>query len=326
MRKKLGAAALLGAGGLLAVSLTVGVDGVREEMRDAIPFLRPSEQCTATVDGRKVTLSPEQAENAALITAISVRRGLPARAASIALATAYQESKLVNIDYGDRDSRGLFQQRPSQGWGTPRQVTDPVYATNAFYDGLTKVRGYESMEVTEAAQAVQRSAYPDAYADHEADARVLASALTGNSREAFTCTVDLDVSEASDKLTATGLVPRAQNLREDIEGVFGPQSLGGFAPGGVRDGHMRGSAHYDGRAIDIFFRPISEANKVKGWALAHYLVAHAERLGIETVIFDDRIWQASDSEDGWEDYRPQSSAGDRAILEHRDHVHVDVAD
>ena len=84
MRKKLGAAALLGAGGLLAVTLTVGIDGVREEMRDAIPFLRPTEQCTATVDGRRVTLSPEQAENAALITAISVRRGLPARAASIA--------------------------------------------------------------------------------------------------------------------------------------------------------------------------------------------------------------------------------------------------
>ena len=102
----------------------------------------------------------EQAENAALITAISVRRGLPARAASIALATAYQESDLTNLEHGDRDSLGLFQQRPSQGWGTPEQILDPVYATNAFYDALAEVDGYESLEITEAAQEVQRSGFP----------------------------------------------------------------------------------------------------------------------------------------------------------------------
>ena len=90
---------------------------------------------------------------------------------------------------------------------------------------------------------------------------------------------------------------------------------------------MEGSAHYEGRAIDIFVRPISPENKEKGWAIAHYLVAMADRLKIRTVIFDDRIWTVgSRSEDGWRDYEAPDRSGDRKILEHRDHVHVDVAD
>ncbi|WP_239456447.1 hypothetical protein [Nocardioides solisilvae] len=283
------------------------------------------DECVAEIDGRRVTLSHEQAENAALIAAVAVRRGMPARAATIALATAYQESKIVNIEYGDRDSLGLFQQRPSQGWGTAEEVLDPVFATNAFYDALEKIGDYRSMEVTVAAQEVQRSAYPDAYADHEEDARILASALTGNSPEAWSCTVDDGVGAASADLVATGLTKRADRVRLAVEGAFGPQSLGGFAPGGVRDGHMAGSTHYDGRAVDVFFRPVGDDNRRRGWAVAHYLVAHAARLKIQTVIFDDRIWQARRSDDGWRDYRvPRSSRGDLAILEHRDHVHVDV--
>ncbi|MDN4172422.1 hypothetical protein QWY28_05670 [Nocardioides sp. SOB77] len=313
--------ALLGAAAL-GVSAYLGWDVLRE----ATPF-SGGEQCTATVDGRTVQLEVEQAENAALITGIAVGRGLPARAATIALATAYQESELYNIDYGDRDSLGLFQQRPSQGWGTAEQVLDPVYAANRFYDELVDVEGYESLEVTVAAQRVQRSGFPDAYADHEADARVLASALTGNSRAAFTCEVDGDAEEASDDLTASGLVPRADKVRREVENVFGQQSLGGFAPGGVRDGHMEGSTHYDGRAVDVFFRPVDETNRVRGWALAHYLVAMADRLDVQTVIFDDRIWKNGwRSGSGWRDYDPPSRSGDRAILEHRDHVHVDVFD
>ena len=119
-----------------------------------------------------------------------MRRELPPRAASIALATAMQESKLRNLEHGDRDSLGLFQQRPSQGWGTQEQILNPVYAINAFYDALDQVDGYQTMAITEAAQAVQRSAYPDAYAEHEADARALASALTGETTGgAFSCVV-----------------------------------------------------------------------------------------------------------------------------------------
>jgi hypothetical protein len=296
--------------------------------RGAVPPILDTSGCTAEVDGHTVEVDLEQAENAALITAVAVERGMPARAASIALATAYQESKLYNIDYGDRDSVGLFQQRPSQGWGSVEQLTDPVYATNAFYDALQKVDGYDSMEITVAAQEVQRSGYPDAYADHEKDGRALASALTGNSRAALWCDVPGDADEADDTIDETGLVSRAAVVRRDLETRFGALSLGGFQPGGVSSGHMEGSAHYEGRAIDVFFRPVTDENKKRGWAMASYLVANADRLDVKTVIFDDRIWRAGSwSGDGWGDYRvPSSSGGDRAILEHRDHVHVDVFD
>ncbi len=287
-----------------------------------------SESCTATVQGRSVEISIEQAENAALITAISVQRGMPARAATIALATAYQESELLNIEHGDRDSVGLFQQRPSQGWGTVEEILDPYYSINAFYDGLVGIDGYDSMRVTEAAQAVQRSGFPEAYADHEADARVLASALTGNSPRAFSCEVDEADEGGATRINDAGLTRRAAKVRKDLVAAFGEQSMGGFEPGGVSTGHMAGSAHYEGRAIDVFVRPISADNRKRGWAMAAYLMAQASRLEINTLIFDDRIWHAgSRSDDGWTDYDvPSSSRGDRAILEHRDHVHVDVHD
>ena len=309
------------AAGAVATALVV-VD------RGGVPSILDTSGCTAEVDGHTVEVDLEQAENAALITAVAVERGMPARAASIALATAYQESKLYNIDFGDRDSVGLFQQRPSQGWGTVEQLTDPVYATNAFYDALAQVDGYDTMEITVAAQEVQRSAYPDAYADHEKDGRTLASALTGNSPGALWCDVPGDADEADDELDETGLVRRATVVRRDLEQRFGQLSLGGFEPGGVSSGHMEGSAHYEGRAVDVFFRPINAENKKRGWAVASYLVANADRLDVRTIIFDDRIWRAGSwAGDGWRDYRvPSSSGGDRAVLEHRDHVHVDVFD
>ena len=173
-------------------------------LRQVTPIFQPDE-CTATVDDRTVTLDLEQAENAALITAVAVDRGMPARAATIALATAYQESKLYNLESGDRDSLGLFQQRPSQGWGSREQVLDPYYATNAFYNALTKLDGYQKMRVTVAAQRVQRSGFPEAYADHEADARVLASALSGNSPHTFSCRLGGTPDEASSRLRKSGL-------------------------------------------------------------------------------------------------------------------------
>jgi hypothetical protein len=285
--------------------------------------------CTATVDGHTVALTLEQAENASIIAAVAERRGLPARAVTIAIATAYQESKLRNLDEGDRDSLGLFQQRPSQGWGTPRQVTDPYYATNAFYDALVRIDGYEDMEITDAAQEVQRSAFPNAYAEHEADGRAIASALSGYSRAAFTCTVDAPEGSSQPE-GQHGLTSRAEAVRRDVEHAFGQLPLGGFREGGVKSGHMAGSAHYEGRAIDIFFRPISAENERRGWVVAQYLVANADRLDIAHVIFDDRIWTAgTPSEGGWRDFDPPDAEGAdaraRAILEHRDHVHVDVS-
>jgi hypothetical protein len=92
---------------------------------------------------------------------------------------------------------------------------------------------------------------------------------------------------------------------------------------------MRGSAHYEGRAVDVFFRPVNGRSRTRGWALAQYAVAHAERLSVETVIYDGRIWTSRRAAQGWRAYSPDTSgrtAKVAGILEHRDHVHVDVAD
>ena len=310
--------------GLTLLLVLAVVAGVGVMMLRGVGPLPDPKGCEARVGDVEVRLDTEQSENAATIAAIGMRRGLPARAVSIALATAYQESKIRNIDYGDRDSVGLFQQRPSQGWGDPDQLQDVHYATNAFYDELVKVDGYENMRITEAAQRVQRSGFPEAYEDHAEDGRALASALTGWSQARFSCVVRGEAG-GEQRERANGLTKRADRVRRDIVRAFGSQSTGGFSPGGVDDGHMEGSAHYDGRAVDVFFRPITEENQRKGWALAHYLVAHADRLRIKTVIYDGRIrTEGVRTEQGWRDYEPPARSGDRAILEHRDHVHVDV--
>ena len=103
-----------------------------------------------------------------------MRRALPQRAVIVALATALQESKLRNLNYGDSDSLGLFQQRPSQGWGTPTQIMTPTYAAGKFYDALLKVPNWQAIPLTQAADAVQHSAFPDAYRDWEPRATALA--------------------------------------------------------------------------------------------------------------------------------------------------------
>ncbi|CAN5209842.1 hypothetical protein BH09ACT10_BH09ACT10_17100 [soil metagenome] len=288
------------------------------------PLLGRDEECVAAVDDNTATIELDQAENAALIAAVATRRGLPARAVTIAIATAFQESKLRNIDYGDRDSVGLFQQRPSQGWGTVKQIMDREYAIGKFFDALVKIKNYRELDITVAAQKVQRSAFPDAYAQHEPEARALASALSGNSPHALTCEIG-NPEAGAEKLAANGLTTSANRVRKDVSNTYGSLSLGGFAPAGVTDGHRPGSAHYEGRAIDVFFRPINGDNNRRGWALAHYLVANADRLNIATVIFDEKIWTARRSPDGWRDYTVTSTTGNQDILLHRDHVHVDVA-
>jgi hypothetical protein len=158
---------------------------------------------------------------------------------------------------------------------------------------------------------------------------VVATALTGRARHALTCDHGGADDTESDRLDSVGLTHRAERVRQDLDEAFGHLPMGGFAPGGVTSGHMPGSAHYEGRAVDVFVRPISPRNKTKGWAVAQYLVAQAERLEINTVIFDARIWTARRAGAGWRDYRVSTSGRSRStvrILEHRDHVHVDVAD
>ncbi|WP_373465454.1 C40 family peptidase [Streptomyces sp. V1I6] len=119
----------------------------------------------------------EQIPNAKVIVATGVQMKISARGQVVALATALQESGLRNLNHGDRDSLGLFQQRPSQGWGTRSQITDPVYASTKFYKALRSLKDWEKMPVTVAAQKVQKSQFPDAYAKHEPLATVLQQAI-----------------------------------------------------------------------------------------------------------------------------------------------------
>ena len=139
---------------------------------EAAPFT------SKALDGGKVPstqdatqLTQEQIDSARTIIAVGKGAGLSTQAQKIAVMTALQESSLMNLDGGDRDSAGLFQQRPSMGWGTLAQVTDPVYAAKSFYGvnpeganlGLIQIEGWETLTPGAAAQAVQGSAYPDAY-------------------------------------------------------------------------------------------------------------------------------------------------------------------
>ncbi len=147
----------------------------------------PAEQCIVQVNGQASSLDLEQSGYASIIVAESIRRGLPPRAASIALATAMQESRLRNLDHGDRDSVGLFQQRPSQGWGDVTDIMDPWYSSAKFYAALVKVSNWRTEPINDVAQKVQRSGVPDGYAKHETAARAFASALTGHSPAALSC-------------------------------------------------------------------------------------------------------------------------------------------
>jgi len=241
---------------------------VATALRDRDPLR--SEYCVAVVGDTRAQVDLEQGRWATLMAAISQERGMSPRATTIAIATAFQESKIHNIDYGDRDSIGLFQQRPSQGWGTVEQIMDPHYSIGRFYKALAKVKGYESMEITEAAQKVQRSGFPGAYAKHEDDARALASALRGYSPAAFTC----QINPMGSGSTAV--------VVEDVQDAFGKIEA-------AQDG--------DDARFPLTGKP-ADVN-ARGWAIAHYLVGNASHLGITTVSFETRQWSAERSNLGW---------------------------
>lgn len=123
-----------------------------------------------------------------------------------------------------------------------------------------------------------------------------------------------------------GLTPRAQDLRDEVRATFGELPDGGFGPEDPLPGRRAGGEHSLGRAIDFFFRPYNDPAQVRaGWQLANWAVANAERLGIRTVIYSDRIWTAWRSGQGWRDYRFSGRDPDNPVNRHLDHVHVDVA-
>ncbi|WP_328915905.1 MULTISPECIES: heavy metal transporter [unclassified Streptomyces] len=254
----------------------------------------PMAGCTVTADGDTLDLNPEQASNAATIAAVATSRGLPERALTIALATSLQESRLENLDHGDRDSLGLFQQRPSQGWGTARQILDPVYSSNEFFDSLVKIDGYTRLPLTVAAQKVQKSGYPQAYAKHEADATLLSSALTGRKAGALSCTTGANTPySAGGKLGDTTKV--TSRLTREFGKQVRPREDGEPRTVAVPAALSGGAAEGDGRR--------------RGWELAQWAVAHAHDLKVEQVSFDGMRWEAARSGKGWQKQKPADAKG-----------------
>ncbi|MGW5670205.1 hypothetical protein [Micromonospora sp. NPDC003776] len=256
-------ATIVAAGVAVCVLALLGVWFVAKQFGRPLGLPLASRTCTVQADGR-VVLGADQMANAATIAAIGVQRQMPERAVVVALATAYQESHLRNIAHGDRDSLGLFQQRPSQGWGTPQEIRDPRYAANKFYAALNKVKGWQKMRVTEAAQRVQRSAYPEAYQKWADEATVLTRALLGDATGAVACTVG-PTPTMRGPAAVTALV---QNLALDwgLPGLAAPTDLTDFT--------------------------LPATDSRIGWRYAHWLVSHADDHGVKRVRFGGLEWTA----------------------------------
>ena len=224
-------------------------------------------------------LSPEQASNAATIAAVAIRRGLPTRATTVALSAALQESKLISLDYGDLDSVGLFQQRPSQGWGPRQSLIDPVYSSNKFFSALVRHRNWQQLSIADAAQAVQRSAAGSAYAVWESQARVISETLT-DYPYSLTCYLHRYGSPSD------ALAKRKTALTHDFKQIFGLTSALQSHPWGFS---IAGNGSKDAQ--------------IAGW-----LVANADRFGIASVdtklhSWSRRQWRKNSRDLGWIEVR-----------------------
>jgi hypothetical protein len=185
---------------------------------------------------------------------------------AIAYATALQESKLQNLDYGDLDSVGVFQQRPSQGWGTARQIENPVYATERFFDALVRVPQYLSLPIDVAAQEVQHSADGSAYGQYAGVGTALAAAFTGADPHSVWCSYADAPGQAS--LAAAG---------QAMTAAFGLP------------------AHRNGAAMVVGV----DAN-AQGWAVAAWLVSHAATYGIDSVRYQGYQWLGFSGPGHWQ--------------------------
>ncbi|MER7165277.1 hypothetical protein ABT336_04250 [Micromonospora sp. NPDC000207] len=275
--------AVVASGVVLAVVAVLGIWFVARQVGQMrVTFAGRS--CTVQADGQ-VGLDSQQMANAATIAAIGAQRGMPERAVVIALATAYQESSLRNLTGGDRDSVGLFQQRPSQGWGTPTEIQDPRYAARRFYAALKKVRGWEEMRVTDAAQAVQRSAFPEAYEKWAGDSEVLTRALLGEATGAVSCTTGTEPVMRGQ--AAAAALTEGLNLDWGLPGTESPADLTGLA--------------------------VPAGDERDGWRYAHWLVAHANDHGVKRVRFAGLEWTAKQG--GWKTVDDGGDAAGRVLAE-----------
>ncbi|MET9855820.1 hypothetical protein ABZY57_23105 [Streptomyces sp. NPDC006450] len=285
------------AAGFLVLVAVAGYFVVQRASNDngGVPY------CTASADGKSAAkasgqfdeMSPEQAANAATIAAVGVSKGMPDRAVTIALATSMQESALRNLDHGDRDSLGLFQQRPSQGWGTPDQIMDPVYSAGIFYDRLAEIKGYSRLPLTVAAQKVQLSGFPQAYAKHEPDATVLTAAFTGGGH--LTCTGPAPVRPGD-----------PARVRAELARLLGKNPLYAL-PATPVGGAGEGAGEASESEVALVAKPGGGDRAARtGQVLAQWAVAGSRELGITRVSYGGKSWVAGRDGDRW---RERGAAG-----------------
>ena len=238
--------------------------------------------CQAGTGVNAIGLDFGQTADAAIIAGVAARERLPREALTVAYATAWQESKLENLPYGDRDSVGIFQQRPSEGWGSPTQLEDPAFAATAFFGALVKIPGYTKLPVDVAAQDVQRSADGAAYEQYAQSGAALAVDLTA-APHAITCWYD-PASQASSEGVSAKL-----NLRAALSGfadAFGRPGEDG-AVTSVSEARSGGSV-------------VISAARGDGWTAADWLVANASSYGITQVSYGGYQWTAGLNETSWQ--------------------------
>lgn len=294
--------------------------------------------------GAAPSLSTEQVGNARVIWQVAQDLKLGDRAAVVGIATAMQESVLRNLDYGDRDSEGLFQQRPVSGWGTPAQIRNPRLSALAFYGraththnpGLVDVSGWQKMSVAQAAQAVQRSAFPSAYAKHEKPAaglvalfRSKAPAGTPEGQAALDSAMcgnaDAAQCPATRMSVEAGLTPDALRVLRCVKNGW-PQ-ITSYAGIGDRPSNVDRD-HQEGRAVDVMIPGYqTAAGRQLGQTIADWVVANRAKLGIKYVIWNARIWSVQRAKEGWRacgSGQASCYSGTDDTAAHRDHVHVSV--
>lgn len=303
--------------------------------RGSPPQLAGPVLCGPTAPERVGTqeLTAEQMRNARLIVDVTADyrahgfAPLGSRAAEIAIATAYQESRLRNLGYGDADSLGLFQQRISI-YGTDT-ATDPAASTTAFLDHLIQVPAWQTLPLTEVAAQVQRPAeqYRGLYAQWEPLARRLVQRLWPTARQQTAPGTGTDGCRAATSCPPTGLsvehglTPDAVLVLRCVQASFGDHTYHGV---GERTDNPA-SDHPSGRAVDVMIAGWdTPAGNQEGTAIAHWVRDHAAELGVTYVIWDARIWSSARTDDGWRPYRHPSGSSD-PTLDHRDHVHISVA-
>jgi hypothetical protein len=277
-RRRLWTLALLGSALVLLIAAGYALFG--RSRPTAAPYVPPAPGCQAGIGVQAIPMSQDQAAIAATIAGVAARQRLPRKAVIVAYATALQESQMQDLDYGDRDSVGVFQQRPSQGWGTTAELEDPVYATTKFFAVLVHVPRYTKLPVDQAAQDVQHSADGSAYGQWIEVAALLAGYFTGTQPATVSCW-----------FTPTGRADLAAAERQLTE-TFGAQG-----PHAVMVGVTTARSGKKGRDGSV---AVVRVQRDEAWTVASWLVANAQDYGIREVRYAGYEWTAADGSMGWQ--------------------------